>query len=209
MSRNGHSTEDRILKAARQIFHKKGFNGARMQEIADLAEINKALLHYYFRNKESLFEKVFNDSFSQMVSKMSEIFLSEMPLMSKVEVFVSFYFDFISIHSFIVHFIINALYEKPERLREIILRQNVSPESLLEKIHKQLKEEMGLEIDPLHIYVNILGLVIFPVIAKPLIQSIFAIPDERMTLFLKQRKKIVPIFIANALKGYEKDKSLD
>jgi len=202
------NTENKILESARTVFHQKGFNGARMQEIADLAGINKALLHYYFRNKESLFEKVFNETFAQLASKMSEIFLSEMTLMSKIEIFVNFYFNFISRHSFVVQFIINALHDKPEQLRDIILKQNLAPELLLEQIRKQLREEMGLEIDPLHIYVNILGLVIFPVVAKPLIQSLFQFSDERMDLFYEQRKKIVPTFIANALKGYEKDKSL-
>jgi len=202
------NTEDKILESARRVFHQKGFHGARMQEIADTAGINKALLHYYFRNKETLFEKVFNETFARIASKMNEIFLSEMTLMSKIEIFVNFYINFISQHSYVVHFIINALHEKPERLRDIITKQNVTPELFLEQIRKQLKEEMGLDIDPLHIYVNILGLVIFPVVARPLIQSLFAIPDERMTLFLEQRKKIVPIFIANALNGYEKDKSL-
>jgi AcrR family transcriptional regulator len=201
-------TEEKILVAARQVFHHKGFNGSRMQEIADLAGINKALLHYYFRNKESLFEKVFNETFSELARKMAEIFLSDMTFMSKVEVFVNFYVNFISRHSYLIQFIINALQEKPERLRDIITRQNVSPELFLETIRRQLKDEMGLDIDPLHIYVNILGLVIFPVIAKPLIQSIFGLPDDRMELFFEQRKQIVPKFILNALKGYENDKTL-
>ncbi|MCX6284279.1 MAG: TetR/AcrR family transcriptional regulator [Bacteroidetes bacterium] len=201
-------TELKILEAARLVFHQKGFNGARMQEIADLAGINKALLHYYFRNKESLFEKVFNETFCQMASKMSEIFLSEMTLMSKIGIFVNFYLNFISRHSYVVQFIINALHDKPEQLREVILKQNLVPELLLEQIRKQLKEEMGLDIDPLHVYVNILGLVVFPVLAKPLIQSMFKVSDERMETFFEQRKKIVPTFIENALKGYEKDKSL-
>ena len=205
---NSQHTEDKILDAAREIFHKKGFNGARMQEIADLAGINKSLLHYYFRSKDALFEKVFTETFALIANKMNEIFLSEMTLMSKIGIFVNFYFNFISGHSYIVQFVINALQDKPERLRDIILKQNVTPELLLETIRKQLKEEMGLDIDPLHIYVNILGLVIFPVIARPLIQSIFAIPDDRMSIFYDQRKKIVPIFIENALKGYEKDRTL-
>ncbi|MEI7491448.1 MAG: TetR/AcrR family transcriptional regulator [Bacteroidota bacterium] len=207
MDKSQH-TELKILEAARQIFHQKGFNGARMQEIANLAGINKALLHYYFRNKESLFEKVFNETFFQMASKMSEIFLSEMTLMSKIGIFVNFYLNFISRHSYVVQFIINALHDKPEQLREVILKQNLVPELLLEQIRKQLKEEMGLDIDPLHVYVNILGLVVFPVLAKPLIQSMFQVSDERMETFYEQRKKIVPIFIENALKGYEKEKSL-
>ena len=201
-------TEQKILEAARLTFHKKGFNGSRMQEIADLAGINKSLLHYYFRNKELLFEKVFNDTFAQIAAKISEIFFSEMTLMTKIEIFVNFYINIISRNSFVAHFIINAIHDKPEQLREIITRNNISPEIFLAQIKKQLKEEMGLDIDPLHIYVNILALVIFPVVAKPLIQSLFLIPDEKMNVFFEERKKIVPTFIANALKGYEKDKSL-
>jgi len=204
---NTQTTEGKILGAATQVFHQKGFNGARMQEIADLAGINKALLHYYFRSKDSLFEKVFNETFGQIALKLTEIFLSEMTLMSKIGIFVNFYLNFISRHSYIVQFVINALHDKPDQLREIILKQNCSPELLLEQLKKQLKDELGLDIDPLHIYVNILGLVIFPVVAEPLIQSIFAISDEKMAEFLEQRKKIVPTFIENALKGYEKDKS--
>ena len=52
---NELGTEEKIIIAARNIFTKKGMNGARMQEIADEAGINKALLHYYYRNKEQLF----------------------------------------------------------------------------------------------------------------------------------------------------------
>ncbi|MCK9219527.1 MAG: TetR family transcriptional regulator [Bacteroidales bacterium] len=203
-----HNTENRILEAARDVFHRKGFNGARMQEIANLANINKSLLHYYFRNKELLFEKVFNDTFSQLASKMGGIFMSEMTLISKIETFVELYLIFISEHSYVMQFIINALQDRPERLRDIITNQNINPELLLEKIHKQLKNEMGIDMDPLQLYVNLLALVIFPVVAKPLLQSIFSLSDERMAVFYEERKKIVPVFIENALKGYEKDKKL-
>ncbi len=56
-------TEEQILKAARKLFENKGFNGARMQEIADEAGINKSLLHYYFRSKEGLFDQIFLEAF--------------------------------------------------------------------------------------------------------------------------------------------------
>jgi AcrR family transcriptional regulator len=49
---NKASTEKRILDAAKEVFITRGFDGARMQEIADIADINKALLHYYFRSKD-------------------------------------------------------------------------------------------------------------------------------------------------------------
>ena len=52
-------TEGQILDAAKNVFQKKGMDGARMQEIADAAGINKAMLHYYYRSKQLLFEAVF------------------------------------------------------------------------------------------------------------------------------------------------------
>ena len=56
------STEEKILNAAKKVFLTKGMDGARMQDIADEAGINKALLHYYFRSKDKLFEQIFHGS---------------------------------------------------------------------------------------------------------------------------------------------------
>ncbi len=55
-------TEDRIIVAARKEFEQKGFNGTRMQQIADLAGISKPALHYYFRSKDNLFKKIFDET---------------------------------------------------------------------------------------------------------------------------------------------------
>ena len=63
------STEEKILAAAKKVFVLKGMAGARMQDIADEAGINKALLHYYFRSKEKLFESDFPRGCSKIVSK--------------------------------------------------------------------------------------------------------------------------------------------
>jgi TetR/AcrR family transcriptional regulator len=60
-------TERKILQAAREVFQRKGLYGARMQEIADAAGINKALLHYYFRNKDKLFDAIFSDVFQNFI----------------------------------------------------------------------------------------------------------------------------------------------
>ena len=87
---NSHlGTEEKILEAAKKIFHRKGYKGARMQEIADEADINKALLHYYFRSKEKLFEAVFEDAFSGIMRMASEVILSDKPLIEKIQAFLT------------------------------------------------------------------------------------------------------------------------
>jgi len=201
------TTEERILEAAKKVFHSKGFDGARMQEIADEAGVNKSLVHYYYRNKDNIFQAVFEDAFTRLVSRLNEIFFSELTFTAKIETFVRYYVTFLSQNSYLPLFILNGLYEKPEQLKKMLEKIQLSPELLLDKMRKQAKEELNLDIEPFHIYINILALSIFPVVARPLIQTIFGFSNEQMTQFYEERKTVVPEFILNALKGYEKEHS--
>jgi len=198
------NTELTILNAAKKVFHRKGFDGARMQEIADEAGLNKALLHYYFRSKEKLFQAVFEHAFSEVFSKINDVFHSDFTLASKIEVLVSYYISFLSENSYVPWFIVNCIYEKPESLKHFMETNNFAPVSVLQMIAKQLKEEYNIEIDPMQVYMHVLSLCIFPVIAKPMLQHVFGMDSIQMNNFYDQRKKIVPTFIANAFNGYKK-----
>ena len=79
------STEQKILRAAEQVFMRAGYDGSRMQEIADEAGINKAMLHYCFKNKQLLFEAVFMNAFSQLAPQVNEIFNSQEPVFDKIK----------------------------------------------------------------------------------------------------------------------------
>ena len=78
------NTEEKILNAAQTVFIQKGMDGARMQEIADEAGINKALLHYYFRTKQKLFEAIFKKVFSQIFPNLMDMVHSELPIEEKL-----------------------------------------------------------------------------------------------------------------------------
>jgi TetR/AcrR family transcriptional regulator len=198
------STEEQILEAAKKVFHRKGFEGTRMQEIADEAGFNKSLVHYYFRNKENLFQAVFEDAFSSLAPQVAGIFSGNSGFEEKITRFTGLYLTFIHENSFVPWFIINGLYEKPDQLGTIFKKTNVSPKALLDSIRKQVKREFGADIDPLHLYINILSLCIFPVIARPLIAQIFEYTDEEMAGFYEQRKSEVPLFIINSIKEFKK-----
>src|SRR5881394_2478863 len=86
-------TESRILDAAHRVFVRRGTAGARMQDIADEAGVNKALLHYYFRSKEKLFEKIFTELSQHFFPKLVKIFESDESLFRKIELFVAEYID--------------------------------------------------------------------------------------------------------------------
>ena len=103
-------TEQKIFEAARDVFHRRGFDGARMQEIADKAKINKALLHYYYRSKDKLFEAVFREALKRIGPIMFEALDREIPLEKKLKMFVSNYIDLVTKHPFIPGFIMHEMH---------------------------------------------------------------------------------------------------
>ena len=92
------STEQKILDAARTIFMRKGLNGARMQEIADEAGINKALLHYYFRSKDKLFYAIFKEAFNILIPYVSAVFNSDESIEIKLTRLAEKYIDILEIN---------------------------------------------------------------------------------------------------------------
>lgn len=197
------TTQEKILEAAKKVFHRKGFEGARMQEIADEAGINKALLHYYFRNKETLFEAVFEDAFSTMFTSVFSLISKEVPFEEKIRELSVLYITFLQENSYIPWFIINGLYERPEKFGELFRRKNIQPMKVVERFRVQILEEYGVDIDPRHFFLNFLSLCIFPVVARPLLQQVFNISNAGMTRFTEERKMEVPAFILHAVRGME------
>src|SRR3970040_3174748 len=98
------TTEEKIFNAARIVFQTKGFAGARMQEIADEAGINKAMLHYCFKNKQLLFEAVFMNAFGQLAPQIKEIFTSEDSVFDKIKKFTHSYISFVIQHPYLSQF---------------------------------------------------------------------------------------------------------
>ncbi len=197
------NTQEKILDAAKKVFHRKGFEGARMQEIADEAAINKALLHYYYRSKDNLFQSVFEDAFSKMASAIIEVISREVSFDEKIKAFLDVYLTFLQENSYIPWFIINCMYEKPEQLGEMFRKQHINPKQLVKGITDQARQEYNLELNPMHFFVNLLSLCVFPVVAKPLLKEVFGFSPAEMDRFEEERKTEVPLFILNAIKGFE------
>lgn len=100
-----------------EVFLKSGFNGARMQEIADIAGVNKAMLHYYFSSKEQLFDKVFSDAMLTLIPELDAIISSDRPLIEKMKAFVTLNFRQHQKHPQLLQFVFNELANNPERMQ--------------------------------------------------------------------------------------------
>jgi TetR/AcrR family transcriptional regulator len=193
-------TEKRIMDAAKKVFHEKGFEGARMQEIADEAGINKALLHYYYRNKENLFHDVFRDALQEIFAKLFAIAGKEDSFEEKIHSIFNDYISFLQKNSYIPGFILAELRQNPERLTEVFKEAKISPIKLFEKMKESVKDDSIRDIDHRQFIINILSLCIFPIVARPIIQSIFELSGKEYDQFIEKRKELLPEFFMNAIR---------
>lgn len=201
-----HNTEQLILEAARKVFIAKGMDGARMQEIADTAGINKALLHYYYRNKEKLFKLVFDQAFGEFLPRMEFLFSSGLPIQQKFVSFIHTYLEVMENNQFLPQFIVMEINRSPERVIELfrqfaggVIKKNLK---ILEKEIKEESEKGKIRyIEPRQLIVNILAMCIFPYLAEPLIKPImFENDDRKYREFLATRTTVIENFMIDALK---------
>jgi TetR/AcrR family transcriptional regulator len=186
------STEEKIYEAARRIFVLKGMEGARMQEIADEAGMNKALLHYYFRSKENLFKAVFKDIFTKFFSKVKDTLFSDATTKEKMIFFIDNYVDMIHANPYVPQFIINEINRDPIMLKSLMFESGIEPKKILELFLQEVKLNNSSNFDPRHLVISLLGMLILPFAARPLLQMVYFNDDQAAyNLFLQERKDVV------------------
>ncbi len=194
------TTEEQILIAARKVFIQKGYDGARMQEIANEAGINKALLHYYFRSKDKLFEQIFTESFQLIRPAFESALGSEPDIRSFLNLFVSGYLQLLEQLPYLPQFVIQELNRDPQRLVGLIGKQKIPIESIKSLIQKEIDKGVLLPISTEHLMVSTIALIVFPFIAKPIIETVFFNQDqERYNHFIHERRDHIVNFVLGAI----------
>jgi TetR/AcrR family transcriptional regulator len=195
------STEQKILEAAKQVFMEKGIDGARMQDIADKAGINKALLHYYFRSKEKLFEMIFMEEARKFLPKVTSIMISELTLFEKVEKFVGEYIDTLLQNPLLPIFILNEINRNPkDAIKKIFGNQRPPIDKVDELIAKLVKKGEIKPIKGYELMVNMVSLCIFPFLARPMVQWVTKTTDDEFVKLMEMRKKTVVKFVIDSVK---------
>lgn len=196
-------TEEKIIEAAQQVFIEKGSDGARMKEIAEKAGINKALLHYYFRTKDKLFEGIFKQIFRRFIPKIQETLNSEeLDLFGKIEFFCQSYTNLLMKNPMIPMFILREINKNPERLAKIIKNVGIVPEIFISQVADAVKASRIISISPYQLIVNLISLAVFPIAARPLLERVLFNGDSKLyDKFLEERKKENAEFIINAIKS--------
>lgn len=195
-----NTSEASILEAATAVFLEKGMAGARMQEIADRAGINKAMLHYYFRSKEKLFDRVFQDAFQQFWPKIEMQLGADLDPKTLIKGIISSYVDLFLEKPFLPNFIISELSRDPERIEKLMRDSGVAPHVLVKFLEYQMSQGILVRMDPRELLINVVALCIFPFASRPLISRIIWNNDqEDYDLLLKRRKETIYQFIEKSV----------
>lgn len=195
----GENTENHILIAAREVFISKGFEGARMQEIADHAGINKALLHYYFRSKAKLFESVFSEVAFNLFPAMKQMLEAELDLKEKITLFVRIYLKTLDENPFIPAFILNTLNTNPDSFLKYIRKSGINPKLLQKQIDDEAAKGIIRVIKAEHLVVNIIAMCIFPFVARPIVQFIFDMNNDEYQTYLESRQTEIVDFVLKSI----------
>ena len=195
-------TEEKIFEAATDVFIRKGKDGARMKEIADLAGINKSLLHYYFRSKEKLFNAVFEQIAEVMLRKLAPVFDEKLPLEEKVRFFFREHIAFLQQNPRLPGFILNEANRNPERIRKLM--DNINPgalwSTLIDKHSEEMKNYNITENTMPQIMTSMAAMSIFPFAARSVLEVMFEKAGVDFNTYTEQRKEFAADFVIKALR---------
>ncbi len=185
------STEEKIKEAASIVFTKKGYGNARTRDIAEEAGINLALLNYYFRSKEKLFQIIMAERIDKLFGVLGPILNDESTtLEEKLEKITESYIDMLLEHPDLPIFVLSEIRNNPEQLSNRFQARKHLTESVF---IKQLMARRS-DINPFHFLMNLLGMNLFPFVAKPVLQPIVGC-EEVYRQLMEQRKKLVPAWM--------------
>ena len=185
------STEEKIKEAASIVFTKKGYGNARTRDIAEEAGINLALLNYYFRSKEKLFQIVMAERIDKLFGVLGPVLNDESTtLEEKLEKITESYINMLLEHPDLPIFVLSEIRNNPEQLSNRFQARKHLTESVFVK---QLIARRS-DINPFHFLMNLLGMNLFPFVAKPVLQPIVG-NEEMYRQLMEQRKKLVPAWM--------------
>jgi len=201
MSESDKLTEGKIFEAATDVFLDKGMDGARMQDIANRAGINKALLHYYFRTKDKLFHAVFEMIARKILKKFAPILDENLTLEEKIRFFFKEHIAFLQANPRLPGFLLNEVNRNPARIRKIL--NSVDFDLLWLKIYEQHKDEFikyNISKSTLpQLMISMAAISVFPFAAKGIVESILDRLGIDFNVYMEERKEFAAEFVIKAI----------
>ncbi len=197
VSADSLSTEEKIKEAARKVFMRKGFSATRTRDIAEEAGINLALLNYYFRSKQKLFDEVMKEKIQTLLKTVIPVLQdSTTTLDEKIKLIVVNYMMVLTKNNDLPIFVLNEL--RKDNV-SFISKLPVGKAILQTSFILQLKQRKK-NIDPVHFLVSMLGLIVFPFVAKPILTQSGMISEKKFQSLIQEREQLIPLWMEAILK---------
>lgn len=192
------SAETKIRIAAKKIFVAKGFEACSSREIAREAGTNVALVNYYFKSKNQLFEVIILEVMKEFSLSLMQVFKSDLSLINKTRIFIEKEYEFLSKHPEIPKFIINELGRKDKCFfDQLNFKQEMLEANVFQQIQEaQSKGEMR-KIDVFSIFMLLISNCQYPFLAKPMMQLIHSVNEEQFEQQLMIHKQYVTEMLIN------------
>ena len=198
LKKDDQSTEQKIKDAAQKVFVQKGYSGTTTRDIADEAGINNALVNYYFRSKEKLFDIVMQEQVATLFGKIYPIVNNEnTTLDQKITAIVDYYTEVLLAEPGIMLFVLSEMHNQPGRIAAHMEANGGVMHSVIARQFKEVKPD----IHPMQLIMSVMGMTLFPFMARGIFQRTSGLEDKAFEGILKERKKILPALIKAMLAG--------
>lgn len=196
--------ESLILKVAEELFMDKGFNGVSTTEIAQKVGCNQALIHYYYRTKANLFQKVFENKLRYLVSQFDITDDNEEDFEERLRNRIAKHYDILKQNPKLPIFILNEINNnsKTKDLLKETFKSNI-PSFILKfqrELDKEAKNKRIREINAMDLMLNIISLNVFMFISLPIVDYVFNSQNENIDQFVENRKKEIIQTILNSIR---------
>ena len=199
--KEGTDTQEKIIQTATELFLEKGYDRTSVREIASKAKINVALMNYYFRSKEILFETIINLLIGKVSGALKKILDSDLELFEKIRQYICKYIDMLLSNPLLISFILSVLNRNPEKLINLPVTDNLYNTKIF---RDQLKSEFEKgnikQVNPEQFYINMLSLIAFPFALKTIINNRNEFSTTEFNSFINERKEIIYETLINYLK---------
>ncbi|WP_020603894.1 TetR/AcrR family transcriptional regulator [Spirosoma spitsbergense] len=194
-------TEQRIKQAARQVFLRRGLDGARMQDIADEAKVDKALVHYYFRSKDKLFAIVFEEMAGRFLGQIGRVLTADVSFPEKIRLLVQHDTSMADDFPLVANFIMTELNQSQHRTNQpLTIRPLHDVQKLfVEQVNTAIEAGLIRPLNPVQLFVSLISLSLFPLVAQSLIQAILGLDGVQYQTMLTERTRSLPDFINQAI----------
>jgi len=203
-NKKDENTEQKIIDTAERLFLEKGFAMTSTTEIAREVGCNQALVHYYFRTKEKLFEAIFEKKIKMFVKPFLESKDDDKPFEERLKNFIENHYDLLKANPKVPFLFFNELLTNPVRLESVRKKIGDLPKMLLSKIEKDLKSEIQKgtirPMNTIDLFISILSLNITIFLISPVLKNIINLSDEELHYIIENRKNENVLMILRSLK---------